>query len=351
MTSFPKTGKVHPEFFKSLVFPFRGASRPEVSLGPQYGADVAIVRIGNGYEMALTSDPLSLIPTLGLQESAWLSVHLMANDMATTGYAPQYAQFVLNLPETLSSADFEEYWQYIHHYCDEIGTAITGGHTGKVVGQHSSVSGGGTMISIAPEGHLLSSNQAQSGDVLIVTKESAQVATSILALSFPKTVKNKCGQQTYQEACELFYQTSTLSAALIVAHKEKNWVNAMHDVTEGGILGAIQEMAVASDCGVLIKKEKLIIGSAQQKVCGLFKIDPLFSIGAGAMVIAAKKQYATKVIETLTAKNILATAVGEFRPQQDGINIFNEGEIYELEYSGTDPYWAAFHTALAQRLD
>src|SRR3546814_18921489 len=102
--------------------------------------------------MAMTSDPLSLIPSLGLEASAWLSVHLMANDMATTGYAPQYAQFVLNLPETLSSADFEAYWQYIHRYCTEIGTAITGGHTGKVAGQNSTVSGGGTMVAIAQEG-------------------------------------------------------------------------------------------------------------------------------------------------------------------------------------------------------
>ncbi len=139
--------------------------------------------------MALTSDPLSWIPTLGLRESAWLSVHLVANDIATTSQAPQLAQLVLNLPETATSTAFEEYWMFVHKYCKEIGVAITGGHTGKATGQHSTLAGGGTMISIAPAGKMLLSKYARPGDLIMVTKEAAQVATSIPALSFPEMVK------------------------------------------------------------------------------------------------------------------------------------------------------------------
>ena len=124
MEEFPQTGKIQNNFFKQHVFPYCGKSRNEVIVGPQYGVDVSIVNLNNGMALAMTSDPLSLIPTLGLRESAWLSVQLMANDMATTGFAPQYAQFVLNLPTTLSVKDFEVYWKYIHEFCDRLGTAI-----------------------------------------------------------------------------------------------------------------------------------------------------------------------------------------------------------------------------------
>lgn len=350
MTNFSRAGKADAVFFKSMIFPYCGASRPEVTIGPQYGTDVSIIDIGNGYEMALTSDPLSLIPTLGMAESAWLSVHLMANDIATTGYAPQYAQFVLNLPETLSSADFEEYWRYIHRYCSEIGTAITGGHTGKVAGQNSTVSGGGTMITIAPEGQLLSSDQAKPGDVLLVTKESAQVAVSILAMSFPETVKNKCGQYTYQEACQLFYQTSALPEAKSISRKEDKWVNAMHDVTEGGVLGAIQEMATASDCGVWIEQDHLVIGDVQQQICDLFNIDPHFCVGAGSMIIAAKKEKLSSIIQALRSESIQVTIAGEFKKKEEGIKVFRNGEVVQLDCPTVDPYWSAFHTAIHQGL-
>src|SRR5690606_17824174 len=131
----------------------------------QFGVDTSIVDLQNGLAMAMCSDPLSLIPSLGMKASAWLSVHLPANDMATTGQAPQYAQFVLNLPPTLSRKDFAEYWQHIHQQCEALGIAITGGHTGQVEGQNSTISGGGTLFLTAPKESLLSSNNAQAGDV------------------------------------------------------------------------------------------------------------------------------------------------------------------------------------------
>src|SRR3982751_1257473 len=149
MEAFPDTGKIQNNFFKSRVFPYCGSPRTEVIIAPEFGVDVSIVNLNNGLAMAMTSDPLSLIPTLGLQESAWLSVQLMANDMATTGFAPMYAQFVLNLPTSLSANDFEQYWKYIHQYCERLGVAITGGHTGRFEALNSTVSGGGTMITIA----------------------------------------------------------------------------------------------------------------------------------------------------------------------------------------------------------
>ncbi len=34
----------------------------QVLAGPQYGVDVAIINLPNGMDMALTSDPLSLVP-------------------------------------------------------------------------------------------------------------------------------------------------------------------------------------------------------------------------------------------------------------------------------------------------
>ena len=214
MVGFPDSGKTGNDFLKSHVFPFCGSARSEIKIPPTYGVDVSIIALPNKLEMALTSDPLSLIPTLGLQESAWLSVCLMSNDMATTGKAPMYAQFVLNLPPSFAADDFAVYWKHIHQYCAEMGTAITGGHTGRFEGIESTVAGGGTMITIAPAGEMLVSKNATAGDVIVVTKSSALIATAVLALSFPVTVAKRCGHEMQQKAAGLFYETSALKTAL-----------------------------------------------------------------------------------------------------------------------------------------
>ena len=352
MDGFPDTGKIDDGFFKSFIFPFCGSKREEVLVPPQYGVDVSLVALPNGFEMAMTSDPLSLIPTLGLKESAWLSVCLMANDMATTGKAPQYAQVVLNLPNTFSTEDFGTYWKYIHSFCMEMGTAITGGHTGRYDGINTTIAGGGTMITIAPAGEMLTGKGAGEGDVIIVTKSSALVATSILALSFPETVKNSCGAEVQQKASALFYETSSLKAGLIAGSlnsRDFKPVTAMHDVTEGGILGAIYEMAVASDLGVLVHEDKLPTGEVQQQVCKVFNIDPHFSVGAGSMIIAVKKEKARELIKCLAAEEISATAVGMFTARSEGL-ILTGVETRSLLHPGTDPYWKAFFTAFTKGL-
>jgi hydrogenase expression/formation protein HypE len=347
MEDFPIIGKIQNNFFKSRVFPYCGKLRSEVIVGPQFGVDVSIVNLHHGLVMAMTSDPLSLIPTLGLQESAWLSVQLMANDMATTGFAPQYAQFVLNLPNTLSAGDFENYWKYIHEYCEQLGVAITGGHTGRFDGLNSTVSGGGTMITIAPGEDIITSKGARPGDVVIMTKESALISTAILAMSFPETVKNACGKDIHQQACELFYNTSAVEAGLAAGEigRLTKGVTAMHDVTEGGVMGALYELAHASACGLDIDATKILQGEAQKKVGELFHVDPLYCVGAGSMIITAKPDKYALLLTQLKAKNISATVIGKTVEAVHGLTIRDGNEEKSFDQPNADPYWNAFFNA------
>ena len=341
-------GKINHEGYQKLLAGRLGTSRKEVKQGPAFGVDVSITSLPGGLAMAATSDPLSLIPSLGLQESAWLSVHLMANDMATTGFAPQYGQFVLNLPDTLSDADFDSYWGFIDRYCKEIGVAITGGHTGFVQGQNSTFAGGGTLITIAPEAQIICSTGAQEGDVILVTKSCALTATAILGMSFPETVRKTCGSEIYLSACEQFYQTSSLNDAVIAAGEVEKYpeITAMHDVTEGGVLGAIYEMMVASGRGALIENELIPVGETALSISKLFGVDPRYCVGAGAMIISCKAEKSNELISRLAKSNIACTAVGEVKSPDFGIMLKEDEQVSPLIYLETDPYWAAYFEAL-----
>lgn len=354
------SGKINPGQFTELLDNRFGADRSEVLAGPGFGVDVSLVQLPGEMVMAITSDPLSLIPSLGLQESAWLSVQLMINDIATTGYAPMFAQFVLNLPDTLSKEDFKEYWKHIHLYCERAGIAITGGHTGFIEGMNSTISGGGTMMTICEKRKIRLSKFAEQDDFILVTKSAAISSAAILAMSFPQTVQQQAGKETWQQACESFYHTSSLEDALIAVGaidesepgtstqngSEVSGVTAMHDVTEGGILGAIYELVYASDKGAVIYKEEIPVGMVQQEVCNIFSLDPLHCIGAGSMIITCKEESATSLISRMTASGIDCTTVGVITRKEEGIRIVQENEASDLVYKETDPYWAAYFKAL-----
>lgn len=340
-------GKISHRFFKQFLDEKCGQNKPEVIVGPEFGVDVSIINLPNGQAMAMASDPLSLIPSLGLMESAWLSIHLASNDIATTGFAPQYAQLVLNLPFQFSKKDFQVYWDYMHQFSLEAGIAITGGHTGFVEGQNSTIAGGGTFIAIADQDRMLTSKFANSGDAILMTKSCAISSAAILAKSFPNTVKNTAGTENYHNACESFYDISVLKDALAAMSGEKHGeVTAMHDVTEGGVFGAIYEMATASGKGAIIYTEKLPIGEAQSQVCKVFSLDPRSCIGAGSMLLTCKKSAAPTIIARLKESIISCAEVGMITEKSNGIIVDEQGRLSSLSYAEKDPYWEAFSKAL-----
>lgn len=339
------SGKVGEQHFKDLLWNSLGHNRPEMTQGPQFGVDTAVLDLGGGQGLAISSDPLSLIPSLGMEVSAWLSIHLLINDMATTGFSPQYAQFVLNLPSTLSKDDFKSYWNHIHLLCDQHEIAITGGHTGQIPGQESTISGGGTMFLHAPLDQILTSKMAKAGDIIIMTKSAALSSTSLLAMAFPETVANNCGEEIQQSASENFWKLSSLKEALIaketlITGKE---LRAMHDVTEGGILGAVYEMSKASGCGFRINKESIVVTPECQPIAQLFEIDPLRSIGAGSMLMAVDSSAVEKLLHALTSNDISAQVIGELT-KDESCHQIDFSNSYQ--YSGEDPYWAAFFNAI-----
>lgn len=338
------SGKILRSTFEKTIWNQTGARRKEVLAGPRYGVDVSVVRLAGGLLMASASDPASLIPGLGLAESAWLTVHLTANDLATTGHRPMYAQFVLNLPLAVTDREFQEYWGFIHRYCDEIGVAITGGHTGKVQGQESTFAGGVTMSLIADD--VLLSSGMLPGQSLLVTKGCAISACAILAKSFPSTVIKNLGEPAWSRLCDSFWSISVLEEALIAYRTGK--VSAMHDVTEGGIVGALAEMCGAAGCGAVIREENLPVADSTREMASLFGFDPIRSLGSGALLMACEKGDEDLLIGRLSEEGIPAWHIGHTTDISQGITLCNEvtGTREVVAGNSRDSYWNAYAGAL-----
>lgn len=346
-------GKIDQQTIETIFPKKTGAFNNKVLKGPAFGVDTALIDLGNGKGLAVASDPLSIIPSIGMKASAWLSVHLISNDIATTGYSPEFAQFVLNLPHDLGKDSYLEYWDYIHQFCEEIGVSITGGHTGFDNIGTSTIAGGGTMFSVVNLDKVKSAANAKPNQSIIITKSAAISSTAILAKSFPNYIEDKLGEKVLKKLKNNFYRTSILPEVHVINQEPSMLPNisALHDVTEGGVLGAIYELSEASKVGVEINADKIKVEKEVKAVCDLFDIDPLESIGAGSLLIVCDKDIGESLIQRLKTNDIKASIIGATTAYEKGKSIRINHKTKELDYIESDPYWQAYSKAIEQKLN
>jgi hydrogenase maturation factor len=340
-----KYGKISMQLFESVILRKLGEKRSEVIVGPNIGFDNGVVRIGDNKVLIVTTDPMSFIPTLGPEDSAWFSVHEIASDLSTSGFSPQYAVFDFNLPPKITDAQFKRYWNSLHVELERLGVAVAAGHTGRFEGCDFTIIGGGMMMSTGPEDSYLTPGMAKPGDKVIVTKGAAIECTGVLARVFPKKISSELGSFLLGKAKEYFYKMSVVREALIAARigtREKG-VTAMHDAAEGGLLSALYEVALASQTGLSVSKSEITISEETKAICKLFKIDPLSTISEGSLVITVKPGKAEELLNALKENGIPASVVGEIKPKKHGIKIKQvDGTESKIHYPIVDPYWKAF---------
>jgi hydrogenase maturation factor len=340
-------GKFSLDLIEKIVYPRLGAKRAEVLVGPGHGRDNAVIRLGCNQVLVATADPLSVIPALGLKDSAYLSVHLLASDLATCGFPPRFMMVNLSLPPRMKNEEFEEYWTCLDFECRKLGIAIVGGHTGRYVGSDYTVVGGGVMMTLAPEKKYLASNMSKPGDALIMTKGTAIATTAILSRAFPKTIEKAYGASFLKKARLYLRQFSVVEDALTAASvglRDKG-VTAMHDVTEGGLLGALYELSEASKIGLEIELSGVIITQEAKLVCDLFNLSPYSTLSEGTLIIAVKPEKAQKVLQALELKGIKSRIIGKVTDARDGRWIKREGRKEPLAKPSADPYWKAYWKA------
>ncbi len=340
-------GKITDELFQTVIKPRLGAKRPEVAVGPEQGVDVGIVELGD-YAMAMTSDPVFIVPAYGFERSAWFAIHILASDAVTSGLAPAYLTIDLNLPPDLSDADFALMWEIIHRECEKMGAAIVTGHTGRYENCNYPMIGGATFMALGPRDAYCSPKFCRPGDKIIITKGPAIEATGIFAAMFPDRIEKQFGAALRKEAENVFYKMSIVDDARIAASvgtRDKG-VSAMHDATEYGIRGGLHEFAKAARLGLVVHKDEIVVTPAVKEICEMFAIDPLNSISEGTLIATVRPHAANEVLKRLRDNGIAASICGEMTDEAKGIQMVEGGRQKPFDHPGVDPFWEAFYKAL-----
>ena len=129
-----RTGKATAELFEQVILRRLGAKDDDVLIGPRHGVDVGVVRVAAGVAMALTTDPVFIVPAYGWERAAWFAVHILASDAATSGLPLRYMTVDLNLPPEITDDELTSLWDAFHRACEDIGVAVVTGHTARYDG-------------------------------------------------------------------------------------------------------------------------------------------------------------------------------------------------------------------------
>lgn len=327
-------GKLEPRLLRQLVFSHLGCKDNRVLLEPKIGEDATVIDFGDR-ALVVHSDPI----TGAVENVGWLAVNVCTNDIATRGVRPLWILTALLLPEGFSLAHLKEIMRQIDNAAKQLGVGVVGGHSEitSTVNHPVIVT---TAIGETTNKKFVSSSEARIGDSLIMTKGAAIEGTSILAYELAHLLEERIGKKTVERAKGFIKMTSVVTDAL--AAVEAGEVHAMHDATEGGVAGAIQEIAWASNSGVVAHEDRIPIYPETKAICEALGIDALKTISSGTLLIAAAPESAEKILAALEERNIRASEIGNVVSKRQGISLIRkDGTRLSLARPVKEQLWIA----------
>lgn len=296
-----KSGKLSTEQLNEKIFKNLSVKRDDILIGPGVGEDVAAIEFGD-MACVVSTDPI----TGTAMEVGRLAVHISCNDIASSGFAPMALLMTIMAPEGTGAEDIERIMIQANGEAAKLGVQIIGGHT-EITTAVNRILVSTTAFGKGDKNKIITSSGAQVGDRIYVTKSPGIEGVGIIAYEKEDELKSILSSSELKQAKALLDQISVVDEGLIGG---VIGVNAMHDVTEGGILGAIHEMCDGAGVGCIIEKSSIVIPDIVQKVCSFYDLDPLRLISSGAMMIVVPKEKEAVLCEALNQKNISYTFVG-----------------------------------------
>jgi hydrogenase expression/formation protein HypE len=314
-----KKGKIPEKILKQMVFDKIKNKRDEVLLRPGVGEDCCGVDLGDNITV-LTSDPV----TGAINDAGRIAVIVSCNDIASCGAEPVGILVTLLLPEGTCEETLENIMKQISETADSLNVDIIGGHTEvtDAVNKNLIVC---TAVGSVSRNKLVRTSGGKPGDKIIMTKTAGLEGTAILAADYEDRLSREIGTEAVKRAKKFINDISVVKEGLIAG---KFGVSAMHDVTEGGILGALWELCQASGTGIMVYEEKIPVADETKIICDVFNMDPLKLISSGSMLIACKEGEA--LVKELELNGIKATIIGLIRDDEKREMLSKRG-IFELE--------------------
>ncbi len=340
-----KIGKIDEAVFRSLIQGKFGRKDSTVLVPPMTGVDAGVIDLGGGKVLVVAEDPIFTMPRLPLEMFGRFTVHIGASDVAVMGVRPRYMTYSLLLPPETGLEDVRTIVDSIHRAARELGIAIVGGHTGFYPGFASPTIGGITVFAVARKGQYVTPAGARAGDDIILTKGPAIETAGLLAVLREEELLARYPAALVGRAKALTRAITVVDDALTAM--AAGGVTAMHDATEGGVMGGLFEIAAASGVGIEADERLFVYPDEVRMVCEAFGIDPVKAIAEGSLLVAARPGRSAGIVARLKRKRIASSVVGRVVANRRRRTLVRtDGRAEALAVPEQDPFWPAFFKGL-----
>jgi hydrogenase expression/formation protein HypE len=322
-----KIGKLDNNLLERIVLRHIRHRRPEVLTRPGIGDDCAVIDFGP-YECVLSTDPI----TAAAAQAGLLAIHVSCNDIASNGVAPLGVMLAVLLPTGTEEEEIHEIMRGAARAAEELDVEIIGGHTEitSAVTKPVIIS---TAVGRAKKGASQSARDMRPGDFFLLTKKAGLEGTGIIASDFGERLAGVLSEAELREARAMLSRVSVVREGVIAG---RIGAAGMHDVTEGGVLGAVWEMCEISGTGAEIWEDAIPAAAVTRKVCAHFGIDCLRLISSGSMLIAARPEKKDALLAAIREDGTEAACIGRVRERDAGIYMIRGDARHPVGPPGAD---------------
>ena len=307
-----RQGKLTSAKLRELIIDQIQPHNEETVVGAGVGEDCCAVMTGD--LCVVSTDPI----TAGGEQTGMLAIHINANDVAAAGAVPVAALVTILIPPSGKEEQVRDLMDSLTKAAHGLDIDIIGGHT-EVTDSVTRIIVSVTMIGkpVIP-GRMFRTSDMKAGDDIIMTKYAGLEGTAIIAGEYPEELglTEEDQRQLRSVRGSLSVVADGKTAARVAG------VHAMHDITEGGVLGAVCEMCEASGVGAEIDLSSVPVLPVTGKICERYALDVFGLISSGSMMIAAEN--GALVIEALKQNGISAAMIG--KAGGDGVYDISSGE-------------------------
>ncbi len=293
-----RTGKLSNEQLDRLILSKLKRNRSEIICSPGIGVDCTAVDLG-GDIAVLSCDPITAADS-GIGR---LTVNVSCNDAAASGAEPIGLMVTFLLPPSVTEDDIDSLMDELMLAADAAGVDIIGGHT-EITPSVNRIVTCATVIARPTAAGLIDPKGMQIGNDIVLTKHAGLEGAPLLADKLSADSGLLCPDEL-AEVRSFLERTSVVKEGLYAA---MHGATAMHDVTEGGVFGALWEMSAAAGIGIRFDAANIPVHHITRKLCGYFNIDPYKLISSGCMLIACTDGHA--LVDGLAALGIDARIIG-----------------------------------------
>lgn len=320
-----KAGKLKESVLKRSVLKQLHTHRTDTLIKPAVGGDFGAIEMAENMAVVLSSDPVTLTKA-AIGSSGIIAA---CNDVACSGAAPMGVSVTILLPTSANEEELRDLMKDMENACKACNVDILSGHTevSRAVKEPLVVV---SAMGKVETSELLHSSHVRPGMDIIATKWVGLEGTAILAKEQEEALRTRYAQPFIDKAKEFGRWMSILPEAAIA---KKAGAAALHDVSEGGIFGALWEFAESAGVGLEIDIKKIPIRQETVEICEFFDSNPYKLLSGGSLLIAAADGNA--VVMELEKANIHAVVIGKATDSNDRI-LLHEEERRFLETTQTD---------------